>query len=58
MAGAVRPRVRYRFSAYDPLSFVAFTDYPHGLLACDYLKLIPRFMRKLGVSVEDHLADF
>jgi hypothetical protein len=49
---------RYRFSAYDPLSFVAFPDYPHDLPAGKYLKRLPRFTGKLGVSTEDHLADF
>jgi hypothetical protein len=43
---------------FDPLSFVAFPDYPHDLPAGDYLKRLPRFAGKFGVSTEDHLADF
>jgi hypothetical protein len=58
MAAAVRPRVGYRFSTYDPLSFVAFPDYPHDLPAGKYLKRFPRFTGKLGVSTEDHLDEF
>jgi len=46
------------FFSFDPLSFVAFSDYPHDFPIGDYLKCLPQFMGKLGVSVEDHLADF
>jgi hypothetical protein len=58
MVAAVRPPGRWRFSAFDPLSFVAFPDYPHDLPACKWLKCIPLFAGRLGESVEDHLAAF
>jgi len=58
MAADVRPRVGYRFFAYDPLSFVAFPDYPKDLPTGKYLKRLPRFTGKMGVSVEDHFVDF
>jgi hypothetical protein len=58
MVTTVRPRVGWRFSTYDPLSFVAFSDYPHDLPTSDYLKRLHRFARKFGVSAEDHLAEF
>jgi hypothetical protein len=43
MATTVRPPVRWRFSAFDPLSFVAFPDYPHDLPARKWLKCLPFF---------------
>jgi hypothetical protein len=58
MDATVRPLVRWRFFAFDPLSFVAFPDYPHDLLAHKWHKHIPFFARRLGESVEDHLAKF
>jgi hypothetical protein len=58
MDATVRPIVRWRFSAFDPLSFVAFPDYPHDLPAHKWLKHIPLFSGRLGGSVEDHLAKF
>jgi hypothetical protein len=42
--------------AIEPLSFVAFLDYPHDLPAHKWLKHIPLFLGRLGGSVEDHLA--
>jgi hypothetical protein len=56
MAAVVRPPVRWRFSAFDPLSFVAFLDYPHDLPTRKWLKCLPLFARRSGESVEDHLA--
>jgi hypothetical protein len=58
MDAAVRPPIRWRFSAFDPLSFAAFLDYPHDLPARKWLKHIPLFAGRLGESVEDHLAKF
>jgi hypothetical protein len=54
----VRPPVRRRFFAFDPLIFVAFTDYPHDLPTRKWLKQIPLFSGRLGESVRDHLAKF
>jgi hypothetical protein len=50
--------VSFRFSAYDPLSFVAFPNHTHDLPTGEYRKRLPFFAGKFGVSVEDHLADF
>jgi hypothetical protein len=58
MDAAVRPPVRWRFSAFDPLSFAAFSYYPHEFSALKWLKHIPLFSGRLGESVEDHLAKF
>jgi hypothetical protein len=58
MATIVRPPGRWRFFSFDPLSFVAFLDYPHDLPACKYLKCLPLFAGRLGESVEDHLVVF
>jgi hypothetical protein len=58
MDAAVRPPVRWRFSAFDPLSFVTFPYYPHDLPARKCLKRIPLFAGRLGESVKDHLAKF
>ena len=49
---------RWRFSAFDPLSFVAFPNYPHDLHACKWLKCIPLFVGRSGELVEDHLVAF
>jgi hypothetical protein len=54
----VRPPVRWRFSAFDPLSFVAFPNYPYDLRARKWLKRIPLFAGRLGESVKDHLVKF
>jgi len=54
----VRPPVRWRFFAFDPLSFVAFTNYPHDLPGHKWLKRISLSARRLGESIEDHLANF
>jgi hypothetical protein len=54
MATVVRPPGRWRFSAFDTLSFVAFPEYPHNLL----IKCIPFFAGRSGESVEDHLDVF
>jgi hypothetical protein len=58
MATTVRPPGRWRFFVFDPLSFVAFLDYPHDLLARKYLKCLPLFAGRLGESIEDHLVSF
>jgi hypothetical protein len=58
MNAVMRPPVRWRFFAFEPLSFVAFPDYPHDLPARQWLKRIPLFAGRLGESVEDHLAKF
>jgi hypothetical protein len=58
MTAAVRPLVRWRFSAFDPLSFVAFPDYPHDLPARKWLKCLPLFAGRSKELVEDHLASF
>jgi hypothetical protein len=58
MDAAVRPSVRWRFYFFDPLSFVAFRDYPHDLPRHKWLKHIPLFAGRLGESVEDHLTKF
>ena len=58
MAAAVRSLVRWRFYAFDPLSFVAFPDYPHDLPTHKWLKRIPLFAGRLGELVEDHLDKF
>jgi hypothetical protein len=58
MDAVVRPPVRWRFSTFDPLSFVAFPDYPHDLPAHKWLKRIPLFAGRLGESVEEHLDKF
>jgi hypothetical protein len=57
MVGATNP-VRFRFFAYDPLSFVTCLDYPHDLPAYGYLKHLPSFAGKFGVSTKDHFANF
>jgi hypothetical protein len=58
MAATVRPLVRWRVSAFDPLSFVSFLDYPHDLLAREWLKHISLFAGRLEELIEDHLANF
>jgi hypothetical protein len=58
MAATVRPPRRWRFSSFDPLSFVSFLDYPHDLPTCKYLKLLCLFAGRLGESIEDHLTIF
>jgi hypothetical protein len=58
MDATVRPIVRWIFSAFDPLSFVAFPDYPHDLPARKWLKHIPLFLRRLGESFNDHFDKF
>jgi hypothetical protein len=58
MTAIVRPPIRWRFFAFDPPSFVAFTDYPHDFTADDYLKSLPWLPGKFGVSAEHHLAEF
>jgi hypothetical protein len=58
MDADVRPPVRWKFSAFDPLSFVAFPNYPHDLPVHKWLKCRPLFVGRLGESVEDHLAKF
>jgi hypothetical protein len=58
MNAAVRPPVKWRFYAFDPLSFVAFPDYPHHLPARKWLKCIPFFVGGSGELVEDHLVAF
>jgi hypothetical protein len=58
MDATVRQPIRWRFFAFDPLSFAAFPDYPHDLPAHKWLKRIPLFSGRLGESVEDHLAKF
>jgi hypothetical protein len=58
MAATLRPPGRWRFSSFDPLSFVAFPDYSHDLLARKWLKCLPLFAERSGESVEDHLATF
>ena len=58
MDATLRPIVRWRFFAFDLLSFVAFPDYPHDLPAHKWLKRIPLFSGRLGGSIEDHLAKF
>jgi hypothetical protein len=45
-------------SLLDPLSFVAFPNYPHDLPAHKWLKHIPLFVGRLGGSIEDHLSIF
>jgi hypothetical protein len=55
---AVRSLVRWRFSAFDPLSFASFPDYPHDLPAHKWIKHIPLFVGWLGELIEDHLAKF
>jgi hypothetical protein len=50
--------VRFKFSAYDPLIFVAFPNHHHDLPVGEYRKHLPLFAGKFGVSIEDHLADF
>jgi hypothetical protein len=55
---AVRPLVRWRFSAFDPLSFASFIDYPHDLPSHKWIKHIPSFVGWLGESIEDHLDKF
>jgi hypothetical protein len=58
MVATMRPLGRWRFFVFDPLSFVAFPDYPHDLPAHKWLKCLPLFARMSGESVEDHLATF
>jgi hypothetical protein len=58
MDAVVRPPVRWRFSAFVPLSFVAFPDYPHDFPASKWIKRIPLFAGRLGESFKDHLAKF
>jgi hypothetical protein len=55
MNATVRPIVRWRFFAFDPISFVAFLDYPHDLPVCEWLKCIPLFLGRLGESFNNHL---
>ena len=55
MDATVRPLIRWRFYAFDPLSFDAFPDYPHDLPARKWLKCIPLFAGKSGESIKDHL---
>jgi hypothetical protein len=58
MDGIVRPILRWRFSAFDPPSFVAFPDYPYDFPARKWLKCIPLFSGRLGESINDHLDKF
>jgi hypothetical protein len=58
MATFVRPPGRWRFSTFDPLSLVAFLDYPHDLPARKWLKCIPLFSWRSVESIEDSLAAF
>jgi hypothetical protein len=58
MDASMTSPVRWRFSAFDPLSFVAFPDYPHDLPERKWLKHIPLSARRLGESVKDHLDNF
>ena len=52
MAIAARPL------GFDPLSFVAFLDYPHDLPVCKWLKCIHLFAGRSRESVEDHFTVF
>jgi hypothetical protein len=58
MAATVRPLVRWIFSSFDPISFVAFPDYPHDLPMRKWIKCLPLFTGRLRESVEDHLDVF
>jgi hypothetical protein len=58
MVGAPRPLERFILSVYDPISFVAFPDFPRDLHVREYLKGLPLLAGKFGVSAEYHLADF
>jgi hypothetical protein len=58
MAATVTPPGRWRFSSFDPQSFVAFPNYPHDLPTRKWLKCLRLFARRLGESVEDHMAFF
>jgi hypothetical protein len=58
MDATMRPIGRWRFSAFDPLSFVAFPHYPHDFPARKWLKRIPLFSRRFGESVNDHLDKY
>jgi hypothetical protein len=57
MAG-VANLVRFRFSVYNPLSFVAFPNHPQDLPTGEYRKRLPLFVGKFGVSTKDQLVDF
>jgi hypothetical protein len=57
MVGAANP-IRFRFFAYDPLSFVSFPNHPHEIPAGEYHKRLPLFAGKFGVLAKDHLVDF
>jgi hypothetical protein len=58
MAAVVRPPVRWIFSSFDPLSFVAFPYYAHDSLARKWLKCLPLFAGRSRESIEDHLPSF
>jgi hypothetical protein len=58
MVVVVRPPVRWRFSAFDPLSFVAFPNYSHDLPARKWLKCLPLSIGRSRESIEDHLDAF
>ena len=58
MVATVRPPVRWRFSAFDPLSFVAFLNCPYDLFTRKWLKSVPLFARRSRESVQGHLTAF
>jgi hypothetical protein len=58
MTAIVKRPVRWRFFAFDPLSFVAFPDYPHELCTRKWLKCLPLIVGRSGESIEDHLVVF
>jgi hypothetical protein len=58
MVAEVRPPVNWIFYSFDPLSFVAFPNYPHDLPTRKWIKRIPLFPWRLGESIEKHFAKF
>jgi hypothetical protein len=58
MAAAMGPLVRWRFYVFDPLSFVAFPDFPHDFLHVNGLNAYLCLQERSEELVEDHLASF
>jgi hypothetical protein len=58
MVTVVRPPIRWIFSNFYPLSFVAFLDYHHDLPARKWIKCLHLFAERSRESFEDHLATF
>ena len=57
MVVAANP-VRFTFTIYSSLSFVAIPNQPHDLPTNEYQKHLPKFAGNNAVSFENHLTIF